>query len=69
MGSEIREKKKGKVKEKFGDYLMDISKYVFTAVIITTIFGEMVAMPWLLYLAGIVCTMVTLLIALFYMYK
>ena len=57
------------IKEKFGDYLMDISKYVFTAVIITTIFGEMVSKPWLLYLVGIVCTMVTLLIALFYLYK
>ena len=34
MGTEIREKKKVRVKEKFGDYLMDISKYVFTAVII-----------------------------------
>ena len=69
MGTEIREKKKVRVKEKFGDYLMDISKYVFTAVIITTIFGEMVSKPWLLYLVGIVCTMVTLLIALFYLFK
>ena len=35
-------RKKVNVKEKFGDYLMDISEYVFTAVIITTIFNELV---------------------------
>ena len=28
------------MKEKFGDYLMDISKYVFTAVMLTTLFND-----------------------------
>lgn len=69
MDNNVERKKKGKVKEKFGDYLMDISKYVFTAVIVTTMFGEMVSMPWLLYLVGLLSTLATLFIALFYFYK
>lgn len=28
------------VKEKFGDYLLDISKYILTAVMITTFFSD-----------------------------
>ena len=45
MGTEKR--RKIDVKEKFGDYLMDISKYVFTAVIVTTLFDEIVATQYL----------------------
>ena len=54
--------RKGKidVKEKFGDYLMDISKYVFTAVIVTTLFNEIVATQYLVYIVGMIATVVTL---------
>ena len=57
------------VKEKFGDYLMDISKYVFTAVIITTLFDEIVVTQYLVYILGMMATIVALLFALFYFYK
>lgn len=57
------------VKEKFGDYLMDISKYVFTAVIVTTLFNEIVATQYLVYIVGMIATVVTLFFALFYFYK
>ena len=63
MGTEKR--RKIDVKEKFGDYLMDISKYVFTAVIVTTLFDEIVATQYLVYILGMLAT----LVALFYFYK
>ena len=54
-----------KVREKFGDYLMDISKYVLTAVIITTLFNDLVSNNLLVYVIGVSTMLFTLFVALF----
>lgn len=36
------------------DFLLDISKYVLTAVIITSAFEELSDIGWMMYLAGII---------------
>lgn len=68
MGKEGRDRKVN-VKEKFGDYLMDISKYVLTGIIVTTVFNDMISQKLLVVIFGLVVTMSTLLIALFKFYK
>ena len=40
------------MKEEFGKWLMDIDKYVTTAVILTSIFGE-IEQKWIIYADGI----------------
>ncbi|MBE6237119.1 MAG: hypothetical protein E7116_03055 [Bacteroidales bacterium] len=63
--------RKGKidVKEKFGDYLMDISKYVFTAVMLTTLFNDLITSIWMKCLVGILFVLVVTLLTIFYFYK
>ena len=39
--------------EKVSDFMMDISKYVLTAVIITSAFEELSDVEWMMYLFGI----------------
>ena len=39
--------------EKVSDFMMDISKYVLTAVIITSAFEELSDVGWMMYLFGI----------------
>ena len=39
--------------EKVSDFMMDISKYVLTAVIITSAFEELSGLGWMMYLWGI----------------
>ena len=39
--------------EKVSDFMMDISKYVLTAVIITSAFEELSDVGWLMYLIGV----------------
>ena len=68
MGKEEKGKKIN-IKEKFGDYLMDISKYVFTGIIITTIFNDMISQKLLVVVFGLVVTLFTLLLALFKIYR
>ena len=43
--------------EKISDYLMDISKYVLTAVIITSAFEELADVKWMMYLWGTIGAM------------
>ena len=38
--------------DKISDYLMDISKYVLTVVIITSAFEELADVRWMMYLWG-----------------
>ena len=38
--------------EKVSDFMMDISKYVLTAVIITSAFEELSDVGWMMYLVG-----------------
>ena len=40
--------------EKVSDFMMDISKYVLTAVIITSAFEELSEVGWVMYLVGII---------------
>ena len=39
--------------EKVSDFMMDISKYVLTAVIITSAFEELSDVEWVMYVAGV----------------
>ena len=50
-------------KEKFADFLIDVSKYVFTGVIITSLFND-VSDKTVLYLLGMLIVFVTLLLGL-----
>ena len=45
--------KKISIWEKVSDFMMDISKYVLTAMIITSAFEELSDAGWLMYLVGI----------------
>ena len=45
--------KKISVWEKISDFMMDISKYVLTAVIITSAFEELSDAGWMMYVVGI----------------
>ena len=58
-----------KVREKFGDYLMDISKYVITAVLITMFFDDISSSRGLTYIAAIVTAVLTLLLGIVYYKK
>lgn len=40
--------------EKVSDFMMDISKYVLTAVIITSAFEELSDVGWVMYVVGVV---------------
>lgn len=47
------------MKEEFGKWLMDIAKYITTAVILTSIFGE-IEQKWVIYAGGITSILITL---------
>lgn len=48
-----------RMKKELGKWLMDIAKYITTAVILTSIFGE-VEHKWIIYLGGILAVAFTL---------
>ena len=52
-------------KEKFGDYLIDISKYVITAVLITLFFNDISSSKVLTYIIGALVAILTLIWACF----
>lgn len=49
--------------EKIGNYTLDVSKYVFTGVVITTFFRTFDAAEYVIYLAGITFALAFMLIA------
>ena len=51
------------MRKEFGKWLMDIAKYITTAVILTSIFGD-IAQKWIIYVGGIVSILLTLGIGL-----
>ena len=51
--------------EKVSDFMMDISKYVLTAVIITSAFEELSGVGWLMYLVGIGGAILLLAVSIF----
>ena len=57
--------KKISIWEKVSDFMMDISKYVLTAVIITSAFEELSGAGWLMYLVGIGGAILLLAVSIF----
>ena len=51
------------MKQEFGKWLMDIAKYIATAVILTTVFGG-IQERWVIYVGGLLAIAVTLLLGL-----
>ena len=51
------------MRRELGKWLMDIAKYITTAVILSSIFAEM-DQEWLLYVGGVLAATVTLLCGL-----
>ena len=59
--SRHREKKnKMMVGEKLADFLIDVAKYLLTAVILTTFFEDVATKRWVIYLYGIIGTLLLL---------
>ena len=54
--------------EKVSDFLMDISKYVLTAVIITSAFEELADVRWMMYFWGATGAAMLLSLSLLIMY-
>ena len=52
-----------RMKKELGKWLMDIAKYITTAVVLTSIFGE-VQEKWVIYVGGSLAIVVTLLAGL-----
>ena len=50
--------------EKVSDFLMDIAKYVLTALIITSAFEELADVGWMMYFWGISGAMILFLLSL-----
>lgn len=61
-----KETGKGKAKHKFGDYLMDVSKYVLTAVVINMFFNDIAMSRLTSYAIGVVVSAVTLIWGIIY---
>ena len=57
-------KKKISIWEKVSDFLMDIAKYVLTAVIITSAFEELADVGWMMYFWGISGALILFLLSL-----
>ena len=53
--------------EKVSDFLMDISKYVLTAVIITSAFEELADVRWMMYVVGVAGAVILLLFSILVM--
>ena len=47
------------MRKELGKWLMDIDKYITTAVILTSIFGE-VEKKWIIYIGGLLSVIITL---------
>ena len=56
--------KKISIWEKVSDFLMDIAKYVMTAVIITSAFEELADVGWMMYFWGISGALILFLLSL-----
>ncbi len=61
MMSRQKEKRdKMMVGEKLADFLIDVAKYLLTAVILTTFFEDVATKRWVIYLYGIIGTLLLL---------
>jgi hypothetical protein len=66
MGKNDRRNSNAGEKKKFGEYLIDISKYVITVVMITLFFNDISSSKLLTYIIGSLVAVLTLLWGLFY---
>jgi hypothetical protein len=66
MGKNDRRNFNAGAKKKFGEYLIDISKYVITVVMITLFFNDISSSKLLTYIIGSLVAVLTLLWGLFY---
>lgn len=64
-----KETGKNKTRHKLGDYLIDVSKYVLTAVVITMFFNDVAMSKLLSFSIGAAIAAVTLCWGIFYFYK
>ena len=48
------------MRKELGKWLMDIAKYITTAVVLTSIFGDMQE-KWIIYVSGLLAVVITLL--------
>ena len=64
MGRKIA--KKDTAKHKFGDYLIDISKYVLTGVLITMFFNDIASSRVVSYIVGGLLSLITLIWGIIY---
>ena len=55
--------------EKISDFMMDISKYVLTAVIITSAFEELADVGWVMYVVGVAVAAMIFATSILIMYK
>lgn len=51
------------MRKELGKWLMDIAKYIVTAVVLSSVFGEIES--WVLYCVGMVSVLATLLVGLY----
>ncbi len=51
------------MKKEFGKWLMDIAKYITTAVILTSLFAD-IQQRWIIYVGGVLAVLSTLLVGL-----
>lgn len=64
-----RKKEESQLKKRFGDYLLDVSKYVLTAVLISMSFKEISVSKGWTYLIGYIVVAGTLVWGLYYYRK
>jgi uncharacterized membrane protein len=64
MGRKVA--KKDTAKHKFGDYLIDISKYVLTGVLITMFFNDIASSRVVSYIIGGLLSLITLIWGIIY---
>ena len=62
--TEKKDRNKSVWKRKFGDYLVDVSKYVLTGVIISSLFNDLAESPTYLYSVGLFVAVSALLLGL-----
>lgn len=51
------------MRKELGKWLMDIAKYIITAVVLSSVFGEIDS--WLMYVIGVLAVIVTLVVGLY----
>ncbi|MDR0437289.1 MAG: hypothetical protein LBH22_03180 [Bacteroidales bacterium] len=64
----FNQRKEATINEKIGDWLMDVAKYIVTAIIITSFLGSF-GEPWKVYVLGISIAFASFIVGIFYINK